>query len=443
MRLAMGKGGVARTANIKKQIAYSIIFKGLTNLCSLLSVPLAINYLGAEKYGIWITISSVVAWATFVDFGLGHGIRNKVAESLTKDDASLARSYVSTGYFAVGIISLFLILVIVPISYYINWQSIFNTTAVGKVELRDTFMIAIIFVLINFVFSLVNALVSARQKNSLLELNQLMMNGLWVLAIYLLSVAGGGSLVYLVLAAGIVSLMASFTFTLYFFKHDPGLIPQIKFIELSRLKETSSLGGKFFIIQMAALVIFTTDNVIIIRLLGPEEVTTYSIVYKLFGLITMVNGIVTAGLWSAYTEAFHTQDYEWIKRVIKKLNMLMIPIFLIVALFVLMAKPIIAIWLQRELDISNSLLIFCGLYTIVSIWNVIYAYFLNGIGAVNLQMYLGIFAAIINIPASILFVKYFQMGSAGVILATSVSLSFFAIAGPIQTMCILKKMKKV
>jgi O-antigen/teichoic acid export membrane protein len=438
----MGKGGVARTANIKKQIVRSVIFKGLTLLCSLLTVPLAINYLGTEKYGIWITVSSIVAWATFVDFGLGHGIRNKVAESLAKDDASLARSYVSTGYFAVSIISLLLILVIVPISYYIDWQSILNTTAVGKAELRDMFIIAIIFVLINFIFSLVNALVSARQKTSLLELNQLMMNVLWVLAIYLLSVAGGGHLVYLVLATGIVSLVTSLTLTLYFFKHDPGLIPQIKFIEMSRLRETSSLGGKFFIIQIAVLVIFTTDNLIIIQLLGPEEVTTYSIVYKIFGLITMANGIVTAGLWSAYTEAFHTQDYEWIKRVIKKLNMLMIPIILIVVLLVFIAKPIIGVWLQRELDISNSLLIFCGLYTIVSIWNLIYAYFLNGIGAVNLQMYLAIFAAIINIPVSILFVNYFQMGSAGVILATSVSLSFFAIAGPIQTMYILKKMKK-
>src|SRR5687768_8312192 len=45
------------------------------------SVPLAIGYLGAERYGLWLTISSVAAFLTFADLGLGNGLLNAVSEA--------------------------------------------------------------------------------------------------------------------------------------------------------------------------------------------------------------------------------------------------------------------------------------------------------------------------------------------------------------------------
>jgi Na+-driven multidrug efflux pump len=75
---------------------------------------------------------------------------------------------------------------------------------------------------------------------------------------------------------------------------------------------------------------------------------------------------------------------------------------------------------------------FMGLYAIISTWNNIFAYFINGVGKIKLQMYYGIIAMIINIPISIFFAKTLNMGSAGVILGTCVSLLFGFTLGPIQ-----------
>jgi Na+-driven multidrug efflux pump len=79
-----------------------------------------------------------------------------------------------------------------------------------------------------------------------------------------------------------------------------------------------------------------------------------------------------------------------------------------------------------------------AIFIIISIWNNNYALFVNGIGKIKLQMYTAIIAGIINIPISVYFAKSLHYGSGGVILGTVVSLSIFAIVGPIQTYFLLK-----
>lgn len=53
-----------------------------------------------------------------------------------------------------------------------------------------------------------------------------------------------------------------------------------------------SLGLKFFIIQVATILIFQTSNIIITQTLGPESVTVYNIAYKYFFALGMLFMII-------------------------------------------------------------------------------------------------------------------------------------------------------
>ena len=44
--------------------------RGIGVATSLISVPLTLHYLGVERYGLWMTISSVIAMLGFADLGL-------------------------------------------------------------------------------------------------------------------------------------------------------------------------------------------------------------------------------------------------------------------------------------------------------------------------------------------------------------------------------------
>jgi len=96
--------GPKRSIKAKKNILASIIIKGLSILISLVLVPLTINYVNPTQYGIWLTLSSIVAWFSFFDIGLTQGLRNKFAEAKANGEDNLAQILVSTTYAILAII---------------------------------------------------------------------------------------------------------------------------------------------------------------------------------------------------------------------------------------------------------------------------------------------------------------------------------------------------
>ncbi|GAH31869.1 unnamed protein product, partial [marine sediment metagenome] len=77
--------GHPRSIRAKKNIFASFGLKGISILISFLLVPLVLNYIDITKYGIWLTLSSIIGWFGFFDIGLGNGLRNKFAEAIAKD----------------------------------------------------------------------------------------------------------------------------------------------------------------------------------------------------------------------------------------------------------------------------------------------------------------------------------------------------------------------
>ena len=76
--------GSSRSIAIKKNIIASLFLKGISILVSLQVVPLTINYINPTRYGIWLTLSSIVAWLSYFDLGFAHGFRNRFAEAVAK-----------------------------------------------------------------------------------------------------------------------------------------------------------------------------------------------------------------------------------------------------------------------------------------------------------------------------------------------------------------------
>ena len=429
-----------RTKVVKRHISLIFVYKALAIGLSFLLVPLTINYLNIEQYGIWMTLLSVMSWVVFFDIGLGHGLRNKLAEAVAVNDIKLAKAYVSTAYIAISFISLLLFVVLLAVLPIVNWAKVFNTTSPDNAELLKLVFVVGFFFLFNFVLSLCNQMFYAYQEASLATMRQVLLNLIALVLIYILIRYTSGRLLYLGICYGLSMLLSNLVLIYYFFKKHKEVIPSINCIDLSRIKEIGSLGVKFFIIQIAVLVIFATDNMIITQVLGPAEVTPYNVVFKLFSVITIGHGIIVAPLWSAYTEAYAKGDIKWIRNTLKKLNMLMIPIIISVFILIVFARDIINIWVGPEIKYSYLLVVLMGIYVIISVWSNVYAYFVNGIGKIKPQMYSAVLSGIINIPLSIYFAKYLNMGISGVILGSIVSLSLFAIIGPIQSYYFLNKM---
>lgn len=431
--------GKSRTRIVGFNISLTFLYRALATIFSLLVVPLMIDYLGVESYGIWVTLLSVMAWISVFNTGLGNGLRNKIAESLAADNIELARVYLSTGLTALCFVSLLILLTLTSVAPFLNLTKIFNTNSLTNSALLRIVLIVGFFFVLNNVLLLNQYLLLAYQKAALSTLVTVFTNFFAVAFIFFLIRFTSGSLLYLGICYGLSMVLANLVLISYSFKKHKELLPSLKFFRLNKIRELAQLGGKFFVIDVAAIILFTTDSIIITQVLGPAEVTPYSVVYKLFSVIIIGQGIIVTPLWSAYTDAFIKGDYQWIKDILRKLILLMAPIIIAVILLIVFARDIINIWVGPNIIFPPMLVILMGVYNIFLIWNSIYAYFVSGAGKIELQMYSAIIGSLVNIPLSIYLAKNMGMGINGVILGSIISLCFFAIIGPVQTYYILNK----
>lgn len=435
--------GHERSRNIKKNVLLSFMIKGGSIIITFLLVPLTFGYLGTRDYGIWLTLSSVIAWFGFFDIGLGNGLRNKFAEALALGNKELARSYVSTTYFGLTIIFGILWLIFFIVSFFVDWNAIFNAPVNESHNLHALVVYVFSLFIIRFVLKLLSVIITADQRPAISNTFDPISNVISLIVIYILTVTTKGSLMYLGIAVTaspvIVLLAASFIF---FGREYKEFRPALAYVKLNQLKELTGIGFQFFIIQIAVLVIFSTDNMIITQVLGPEQVTPYNIAFKYFNSITMAFAIIMNPLWSAYTEAYTRNDISWIRNITRKLTRFWLLILLMVIIMTIISGPFYNFWIGNQIKIPFLITLFMGIFILISTWNNVYVYFINGTGKIRLQLYSSIIAAALNIPVSIYFARDLKLGAAGVIIATCICLFPGTILAPLQYFKIINNTAK-
>ena len=422
-----------RSLIIKKNILASILVKAGSVTISLLLVPLTIGYLNPVRYGIWITLSSILSWCNLFDIGLGNGLRNKFAEAVAKNDIKLAKIYVSTAYVILSFVALILFGLFVVISPALDWTKVLNAPPQMASELKVLVFWAVAFFLIKLVLALVNTVLMADQKSSLSDFLNFLSNLLTVVAIYVLTLKTSGSLLFLGICMSFVPVIVSAGANIFLYRNNyKDFAPSFKHVEMKYAKNLGNTGVQFFIIQIAVLVVFTTGNLIVTQLFGPAEVTPYNIAYKYFSVATLVFGMILTPFWTGFSDAYHRNDISWIKAVINKLIMAWCFLALIVVLMLAASSYVYKIWVGPDIKIPFTLSLVMAVSVLVMTWNNIFTYFINGVGKIRLQLYGAVLMSIVSIPLAVFFAKYLHLGSSGVMLATCVCMLSGSFLGPIQ-----------
>ena len=152
----------ARTLLAKKNILYSLALKVIGLLTMLMLVPLSINYLGDVNYGVWITVSGVIAWAGMFDFGFSHGLRNRLTEALADKNFKEGRYLVSSTYFFMIILAVILSFIFYILINIIDWSSLLNLSIDFDMNmLHLTLNIIFLFFIFQFTLKPINSILQA------------------------------------------------------------------------------------------------------------------------------------------------------------------------------------------------------------------------------------------------------------------------------------------
>ena len=113
-----------------RRVALTAVASALAKILSvgtaLISVPLTLHYLGVERFGMWMTISSLIAMLAFADFGIANGVLSAVAEAHGRDDRAALQRIVSSGFFMLTAIAAGLLALFVALYAHVIWHAVFN-----------------------------------------------------------------------------------------------------------------------------------------------------------------------------------------------------------------------------------------------------------------------------------------------------------------------------
>lgn len=421
----------SRTKLAIKNIFGSLLVKGGSVLISLMVVPLTINYVNATQYGIWLALSSIIAWFSLFDIGLGNGLKNKLAEALANEDTKMAKIYVSTTYAILFLLVLLFITVFLIADRFVQWSTLLSLPAEMEAELRQLIKVVFIFFCLQFIFQTIVVILTAHQNVSTASLLVFLGNLLSLVCIYILAKFSQGSLFYLGVVFSVTPIIVYIIASVFLFKTSyQSIMPSFRTIDFKHSKSLMGLGIKFFIIQIAAVFLFQTTNVILVKMFGPDEVTSYNISYKYFGIITMIFSIVMAPFWVAFSDAYYKNDVLWIKETVRKLLKIWLLVSSLGCLMLLVSSTIINFWVGETVKYSLTDGFAMLLFFMTTSFGSIFVFFVNGTGKVLIQFIISLAIPFLFIPLAIYLGRHF--GQSGVIYASVICNFYGIVIAPIQ-----------
>ncbi len=404
-----------RSRQVIKNVLNSFLVKIFSTIVTLSLIPVSIRYVNKEQYGVWLTISSVITWVNVFDFGLANGLKNKLTEVFAKKNNQLATIYLSTAYAILLFITVGLVLLFYFIVPFVNWNAIFNTD-IDKHVLDSTLEITFIGFCLLFLFKPISSLLMALQLHFLNSIIQLIGNAIALLVIYFfgqyflhpflfLAVVMAGSYPLTLLVASIILFARKY-------KH---LRPKWRWVNFSYKRILFGLSFKFFVIQISVLAILTSNNFLISYFTNNESVTYYNIAYRYFSIIIIFQTLIMTPLWTAFTDAFTLEDYNWIKSTVDKMNRLNLLLCLALVVMVLASGKVYQLWIGNDILIPNEINILLGIYMALTIYKETYNSFINGVGKLNLQVAFSIVTIVLQLPLAYLLIKVWNLQVAGLL----------------------------
>lgn len=297
----------------------SVLLKGTAIILGFLTIPAFSSYFSSDSlYGAWLTIVSILTIILNFDFGITDGLKNRIIEAKKDNNNEKIRSLITNSYFATGVVSLIVLAGGFVSIFVLDWNAVLNVNAelVDLTTIRLAMMLIIFTICIELVLRNVVSVLSAFKKIVLANSMMIITNALLIISAFLLrNVNFNKILLMAILYLAFVSLPLVLATVYSFKKICPYAVPSVKLVNKSTVKDLTTLGFKFFAIQICNIVLWGLNDFFISNLFGPANVVEYQKIYKLFSTIISLYSIFQPTLWVYLAFANKANDLGKIKKL--------------------------------------------------------------------------------------------------------------------------------
>lgn len=349
---------VARTRTLRSGILTSLLSKGVGALGPLLLLPITLNYVGKEAYGVWMTVMALTSMLLWADLGLGNGLMTRLSHSYANRDTRQARELVSTGYALLVAGSLGFVVLLWSLSGLVPWTSLVGAASGSNDGVVAISLVCLTAFAINIPLSLIHRIQYASQQMKASNLWQAIGSLAAVPLAWAAVEIDAGTPAVVAAAVGAPLLVNALNSAYVYLGPGRDIAPSPRQIRFSAAAGLSRLGGQFFAISVLSSISMNVDNLIIAHTVGLEAVTEYAVPARVFLLLALLITVVNMPFWPASGDALARGDHEWIRATARRLTLLTGGILVVGSVvLVLLARPILARLTSGVITAEPALLI--------------------------------------------------------------------------------------
>lgn len=369
-------------------------------LVALFLTPFVINSLGDTGYGIWALLASVTGYLALLDFGLANGLAKYTAGYAARRDQETVSQMASTLFFVFAGVGLVAFAAIIWLSFH--FVEFFDVPG-GDAQAAQ---VALVVLGLNFALglplSVYNALMVGYQRYDLLNvaisLGWLLNAVLTVLALVL-----GWDLVGLAAAACLVTLIKAIALrsSLRRWVNPVQIRPSL--VKGPLLHMLISYSAFMFVMLACRQIEESTGPVIVGRMVGLDEVTTYSVGVKLSTLLRQFAFPVTVALFPAFSELDALSDQRGLRTLLMQgLRVSALVGLPVAGMAIVLVRPLISLWVGPQHLGAAGIGVIMLLKVLVDQQLLAASSLLQGIGRLKLYMVLHIVAVAVSLGIGML-----------------------------------------
>jgi O-antigen/teichoic acid export membrane protein len=330
----------------------------LINLASrVLLVPLFLLAWGADIYGEWLLLSSMVAYLSLTDMGGGLYILNRMTQAYAQRDINLFRKILHTGMALFLVIPVIVFIIFLAIIWLSNPASFLHITLTSH---RAVFLILAILAF-QLVISLpYGILVRIYRAVEMLPRGVMLTNLMQLMSLVL--VTGGLWLRWsMVVIAALQVIPYGFTAAIALVDLNRKF-PQLKILSLQEADLAFGLSFikpsvHFFLIQLSQA--FSIQGIILIvgMVLGPIQVVLFSTMRTIINLIRSIFEQVSFAAWPEMTRLDSQDDIEKLQMLFRLvLRSTLIAAVFFIAIFHFYGGFIYHFWLRKTVPFQQPVM---------------------------------------------------------------------------------------
>lgn len=403
-----------------------VLAKSAMFLPTILIAWVAVPHLGSERYGVLMTVLSLLGFLGIADLGVGGTLITALSrESGTGNNAKIRQLQAN------GIVITFCmagcILLLAGLFYYLGIGSQIFKSSSTLIQAEGTSAICSFFFL--FALTLPLTLISKIQ----LGLQHGYIANYWQAVSAILNFAGaalvtlsGGGVPLIIIGIMSGTVICGLLNCFLYYKKFPIFKPSIDELRISELKKLLIESRFYLSLQVIFTISYTADTLMVARFLGTEQASVYSLCERIFSIVAVAISVVTGPLWVAYGEAIGRADFKWVNDALKLSTIRIFCAGTLLSLLLLFTLDFLVGTLSRgHISIPISLAISMAGWRIVESVGGAISVFMFATKANRIVMWTGIVTAVVSVFLKILFIS--EIGFIAIPLVSAMCFFLFSL----------------